>query len=85
MDNTPKDNAKNNEGSIEITNGVLILRVNLLQEKGKFLAKGLLAEGFNVVDQFAMEMAMKKARNMNAIIKPSVIRPDILRNGNGQS
>lgn len=82
MDNTSKDSAKNNEGSIEITNGVLILRVNLLQEKGKFLAKGLLAEGFNVVDQFGMEMAMKKAQSMNAIIKPSVIRPGTYRNGN---
>lgn len=74
MDNTPKD--KENEGSIEITNGVLTLRVNLLQPKGKFLAKGLLAEGFNVVDQFGAEMAMKKARQMHGIIKPSVIRPN---------
>ena len=73
MDNTPPNDSS--EGTIEIMNGRLIVRVNLCQPKGKFLAKGLLMEALNVVDQFVLEAAMKK--KMNGIIKPSIL------NGNG--
>lgn len=59
------------EGTIEINNGRLILRVNLLQPKGKFLAKGLLMEAINVIDSFVMEAMMKKHRS--GIIKPGIV------------
>lgn len=62
----------NNSGSIEINDsGVLILKVDLMQDKGRFLAKGLLMEAMNVIDKFNFDMAMNKAKT--AIIKPSII------------
>jgi len=69
----PDQHSDQNGGTIEINNGRLIPRVNLMQKSGKFLAKGLLMEAMSVVDHFDMEMKMKKMQN--SIIKPSIIPP----------
>lgn len=65
------------KGKISIENGELIVRVSLTQEHAKILAKGLLIDAINVVDEFFFTLKMKKAQRDHAsgILTPGIGRP----------
>lgn len=65
------DEEKQPQGSVEINNGVLIVKCSLIQSKGKYLAKGLLIDAINAVDTFFFIAEQK--RKQNEIIKPGII------------
>ena len=50
------------KGKVKIENGILFVEVPLTQKYAKILAKGLLMDALDVVDQYFVLLQMKKAQ-----------------------
>jgi hypothetical protein len=70
------------EWSIKIENGELVVRAVLTQKNGKMIAKGVLIDAINVVDEFFFMLKQRRlaaeaeALRSNKRVIDSIIRPN---------